>query len=116
MQKAIKISLAAAIFAVSASALKIDIELQKKGKKGEKGEKGMKGSKGRRDQGALSLGNLLGGRRPRLTCEQKQEALIDKLTTECGEDAGCLAIVTAFEEELVTCDELQAAQDVISDA
>ena len=113
MQKAIKISLAAAIFAVSASALKIDIELQKKGKKG---EKGMKGSKGRRDQGALSLGNLLGGRRPRLTCEQKQEALIDKLTTECGEDAGCLAIVTAFEEELVTCDELQAAQDVISDA
>ena len=92
MQKAIKISLAAAIFAVSASALKIDIELQKKG---EKGEKGMKGSKGRRDQGALSLGNLLGGRRPRLTCEQKQEALIDKLTTECGEDAACLAIVTA---------------------
>ena len=76
----------------------------------------MKGSKGRRDQGALSLGNLLGGRRPRLTCEQKQEALIDKLTTECGEEAGCLAIVTAFEEELVTCDELQAAQDEISDA
>ena len=117
MQKAIKITLATAVFAASASALKADAAVQKGGKKGDKGEKGKKGDKGRGSKGGLRLSNLLGGRRPRLTCEQRREALIEKLNAECGEEnTDCLAIVTDLEAELATCDELQAAQDEISDA
>ena len=78
MQRTIKFALAAAILSVQASA--IAVEQQGPG------------------------GN--GGGRQKLSCEEKTDKIIAKMTTECGTDSACLGIVAGLETDLDSgCDE-----------